>query len=83
MLQPLHILLVEDNSGDAVLALRELRRAGFEPDWSRVDTEAAYLEQLRPGLDVILSDFHMPQFDGMQALRLLGERGLDIPFIIV
>ena len=63
--------------------VRELRRAGFEPDWRRVDTEADYLQALVPDLDIILSDYSMPQFDAPRALRLLQERGLDIPFIIV
>jgi PAS domain S-box-containing protein len=83
MAQPLHILFVEDNPQDTELALRELRRAGFLPEWSRVETEAAFLAQLNPAPDVILSDFKMPQFDGLQALRLLLERKLEIPFIIV
>ena len=83
MLQPLQILLVEDNPADTELVLRELRRSGFEPSWQRVETEAEYLAKLKPGLDIILSDFKMPQFDGLRALRLLLEQKLDIPFIIV
>lgn len=81
--RPLQILIVEDNPSDAELVLRELRRAGFEPNWRRVDTEAEYCRHLHPGLDVILSDFAMPQFDGLRALDLLGERGLEVPFILV
>ena len=45
------------------MVLRELRRAGFEPDWDRVDTEEAYLANLEAGLDIILSDYTMPDFD--------------------
>ncbi len=83
MLQPLRILFVEDNPQDTELALRELRRAGYLPEWSRVETEDTYLAALHPGWDIILSDFRMPQFDGLQALHLLLKKGLDIPFIIV
>jgi PAS domain S-box-containing protein len=79
----LHILLVEDNPSDAELMLRELRRAGFAPASHRIDTEAEYLENLDPKLDIILSDYAMPQFSGSRALELLKERGLDIPFILV
>ena len=60
-----------------------MRRAGFEPDWHRVDTENEYLARLNGDLDIILSDYAMPQFGGMRALELLKERGLDIPFVIV
>jgi PAS domain S-box-containing protein len=61
----------------------ELRRAGFEPDWHRVDTEEDYLAHLDPGLDLILTDHSMPGFDSPRALSLLQERKLDIPLIVV
>ena len=83
MAQPLHLLLVEDRAADAELIVRELIRAGFEPRWQRVETEADYRAALSPDLQIILSDFAMPQFDGLRALKILGECGLDIPFIIV
>jgi PAS domain S-box-containing protein len=83
MATPLRLLLVEDNPDDAELVLRALRRAGFEPDGPRVDTEEAYLACLDPGLDVILADYSLPQFDAPGALRWLGERGLDVPCIVV
>jgi len=79
----LQILLVEDSPHDAELIVRELRRAGFDFEWKRVETEADFLSHLHEGLDLILSDFKMPQFNGLRALELLKERGLDVPFIIV
>src|ERR1041385_8213647 len=63
--------------------LRELRQYGYTVEWTRVDTEAAYLANLRPELDVILADFSLPQFNAIKALKLLRERNLDIPFIVV
>jgi PAS domain S-box-containing protein len=83
MARPLRVLIVEDNVTDAELILRELRRAGFEPDANRVDTEADYLASLDSELDMILSDYSMPQFSGLRALELLKERKLEIPFILV
>jgi PAS domain S-box-containing protein len=83
MPRPLKILIAEDSPADAELVLRELRRTGFDLEWDRVDTEADFLGRLRPELDVILSDYAMPQFSGPRALELLRESGLDIPFIIV
>jgi len=79
----LRVLILEDRPADVELMLHELRRAGFEPDWQRVETEADYLAHLGADFDVILSDYFMPQFDAPRALHLLQERGLDIPFIIV
>jgi two-component system cell cycle sensor histidine kinase/response regulator CckA len=81
--QPLRILLVEDNPNDAELVLRELRCAGFKPDWHRVETEAEFSSSLGPELDIILSDYAMPQFSGLRALEALNKSGLEIPFIIV
>ncbi|MEK7324242.1 MAG: GAF domain-containing protein [Chloroflexota bacterium] len=80
---PLRVLILEDQRSDTELVLHELRRAGFDPAWQCVDNEASYLAELGNGLDVILSDYRMPQFDGLRALELLRERGLDIPFIII
>ena len=80
---PLRVLILEDRPADAELMVHELRRAGFEPVWERVETEADYLAHLDPALDIILADYSLPQFDGLRALHLLQERGLDIPFIIV
>ena len=80
---PLRVLILEDRPADAELMLHELRRAGFDPVWERVDTEADYLSRLDPALDLILADYSLPQFDALRALHLLQERGLDIPFVIV
>jgi PAS domain S-box-containing protein len=83
MKRPLNVLLVEDNLADAELLLRALRNSGFDPVWRRVDSEAAFLEQLNAGADLVLSDYAMPQFSGLRALELLDRSGLEIPFILV
>ena len=83
MATPLQVLILEDCALDAELMLDHLREAGFDPQSRIVDTEPAYLAQLDPNLDLVLSDFSMPQFDARRALQLLKARGLDVPFIIV
>lgn len=80
---PLRVLILEDNPDHAELLVRELKHANFDPDWRLVATEEAYLAHLAPDLDVILSDYSMPRFEALRALRLLREHGLDIPFIII
>src|SRR5260370_3514757 len=79
----LRVLLVEDNPNDAELVLRALRGAGFAPDWQRVDTEEEFSRRLDPNIDIVLSDYVMPEFSGPRALELLNERGLGLPFIII
>lgn len=63
--------------------MAQLKDAGFQTNWRRVETKKDYLESLDPALDLILADFNLPQFDAAQALQLLRDRMLDIPFIIV
>jgi PAS domain S-box-containing protein len=74
--------MVEDSEDDAELIVRELRRGGIAPHWVRVDTPDAMREALDEPWDVVISDYRLPGFSGLQALRLLKERGLDIPFIL-
>jgi diguanylate cyclase (GGDEF)-like protein len=81
--RPLRLLILEDNPADAELALHQLRRAGFDPIWRRVEDEAGFRANLDPELDLIIADYHQPSFDGLRALKLLQEAGLDIPFVIV
>jgi diguanylate cyclase (GGDEF)-like protein len=83
MATPLQVLILEDCALDAELMLDHLREAGFDPQSQIVDTESAYLAHLDPTLDLVLSDFSMPQFDARRALQLLKARGLEVPFIIV
>lgn len=84
MTQPIRILIVEDSAADAELLLRELRRGGYEPQSERVETPTELDSALNRQIwDLIVSDNAMPSFDGLQALKLTQEKGLDIPFILV
>ncbi|MBX3276775.1 MAG: response regulator [Acidobacteria bacterium] len=83
---PLKVLVLEDHPDEAFVVIASLRRFGYEPEWQRVDSETDYvrlLDELDPQLDVILSDYSMPQFTAPRALELLQARNLDIPFIII
>lgn len=76
--------MVEDAAPDAELMLTELRRAGMRCDAHRVETAVEYrreLEEFQP--HVILSDFSMPKFDGMEALAIARRSHSHIPFIFV
>ncbi len=78
------MLIVEDSEEDTLLLLMELRRSGYEPDFERVETREAMKEALqRREWDVVISDYVMPRFTGLDALATLKESGLDLPFIIV
>lgn len=83
MAAPLRVLILEDRPADAELIVAELRRAGFDLDWQRVDNEADFMARLDPSLDIILADYSLPQWDAPRALAAVQARGLDIPFIMI
>ncbi len=83
-MKPLRVLIVEDSEQDAGLLLRELRRAGYSPVFERVETAREMVDALgREVWDVVLSDYVLPGFSGLAALKILRDRGLDLPFIVV
>ncbi len=80
----LRALIVEDSEDDAMLLARELRRGGYDVTFERVDTPAAMKESLdRQPWDIVLSDYSMPSFSGLEALKILKKSNLDIPFILI
>ena len=81
--QPLRVLLVEDSDDDAVLLLRVLKRSGYELVHQRVDSATALKTALEQPWDIVISDYAMPSFSGLDALRIFQESGLDVPFILV
>lgn len=84
MSEPLRALIIEDSEDDTELLIRELRRAGFDPFFSRVDTAESLDEALdRTGWDVVISDYTMPKLSCLNALELVRQRDSDIPFIIL
>jgi diguanylate cyclase (GGDEF)-like protein/PAS domain S-box-containing protein len=83
MAEPLRVLIVEDREDDAVLVADHLRRAGLDAIWERVDNEADFADKLTVGLDLIIADYHLPQFSAPRALAILKKADLDIPFIVV
>lgn len=80
---PLSVVLVEDNPLDAELVLRALGADGMEFTCIRVQTEAEFLDALRAGPDIVLSDYDLPQFSGLLALELLRRRHPETPFILI
>jgi diguanylate cyclase (GGDEF)-like protein len=83
MTRPLKVLMVEDCEDDALLVLRALRQGGFLVTAQRVQDRAALTTALAQPWDVVLSDFSVPGFNGMEALRLCQAMRSDVPFILV
>jgi two-component system, cell cycle sensor histidine kinase and response regulator CckA len=84
MAAALKVLVVEDSETDAELLLRGLNRAGYSPSARRVDTATEMEAALsHDHWDLIISDYVLPQFSGLEALKIIQRQSLDIPFIIV
>lgn len=80
----LRVLLVEDSLSDAGLIVRHLERGGYVPVHERVQTAAGMKAAMeKEEWDIVIADYHMPQFDGLAALKLVHESGRDLPFIVV
>jgi PAS domain S-box-containing protein len=82
--ETIRVLIVEDLPTDAELSEREIRKALGACEFRRVETREAFLaaiDEYGPGL--IVSDFKMPRFDGLSALKLALQRCPDVPFIIL
>ena len=78
----LHLLILEDSPDDAELAVKELEQEGFVVEWTRVDTEEGFREALSGKPDLILTDYTLPYFDGMAALRMHQQIAPEIPLIM-
>lgn len=84
MPKPLNVLLIEDSEDDALLLARALKKNGYEPRIERAQTAPDMTRALESApWDIILCDYHMPAFSGLEAIDLLKKTGLDIPLIIV
>jgi signal transduction histidine kinase len=82
--RPLRLLLVEDSDDDAALVTHQLKRGGYQPACSRVETQAEFRAALSSGeWDIIISDYALPGYSGLMALADLHATGKDIPFILV
>jgi signal transduction histidine kinase len=80
----IRLLLVEDSDDDEILILHELRRGGYEPLVTRVQTSRDFVAALEEGSpEVIISDHTIPGYGGLSALADLKATGKDIPFILV
>lgn len=84
MSTPLRVLIVAESEDDVLPLLQQLQQVGFEPTYERVNVPMAMEAALaRQQWDLVLSDWTLPQFSGLEALRLFRQTGQDSPFILV
>ncbi len=84
MSEKIKILIVDDSEDDAVLIERELRRGGLQAVCKRVDSAGTMSEAIMSQTwDVVVTDHNMPGFSSQDALNIVKQYALDVPFIIV
>ncbi len=78
------VLIVEDSEDDAGLLIRALKRGGYDPVYEIVETPEAMADALnRQEWDLVISDYSMPRFSGLDALKLLQDKDPDLSFILL
>lgn len=80
---PLRLLVAEDLPPDAELIIAEVRRAGYEPTVTVVDTAGKFLRALGSDPEIIICDYTMPTMTAPDALAILREKAPDLPLIVV
>jgi diguanylate cyclase (GGDEF)-like protein/PAS domain S-box-containing protein len=80
----LRTLIVEDSEADAQLLIRLLRRNGYDPIATRVETAEEMTRQLDEATwDLIVADYSLPSFSAIRALAIVRQRDMDVPFLIL
>ncbi len=80
----LRVLLVVESPADAELVLRQLLQDGFEVTSDAVQTLDGFTRQVRMNAyQLILADYNLPHWKGMETIEVLRREGLDIPLILV
>lgn len=78
------LLIIEDSEDDTLLEVRSLKKEGFSVEYQRVQTADELKKCLTDNTwDVILSDYNMPGFTGLEAFEIFQSCHLDIPFIMI
>ncbi len=80
----LRVLIVEDREDDVLLLIRALKREGYDPEYVCVENAVCMNEALtKQSWDIVISDYNMPHFNGLEALEILKGKDIDIPFILL
>jgi PAS domain S-box-containing protein len=80
----IRILHLEDDPADARLIREQLKRSSLDVALTLAGTPEAFEAALAQGdVDLVLSDYHMPRFNGLDALEMVRSRAPEIPFILV
>ncbi len=81
MARPLRVLFIGASGAEAFSA--ELQRGGFEPQLHQVESPEELDRALGESWDLAISDFGSPEFGALGALRIIQERNIELPLIVI
>ena len=77
-------LVVEDSAADCELMLHALQNAGFSSETAIVQTAEEFTDKIRKSkYDIVLADYRLPGWNGMETVEILRQEGVDVPVILV
>jgi signal transduction histidine kinase len=80
---PLRVLHVEDSEIDHLMMQAQVRQAGLQVQWTRVETLEAFAEALADDWDAVVCDYQLPGHSGLDMLRHLRATERVLPFVLV
>lgn len=83
MKEQIRVLFVDDSEDDVLLIVQELNKAGYATAYRRVDDAETLTNALNEPWDIVLCDYVIPGFSGLEALKLVLGKKPDLPCIIV
>ncbi|TGK21820.1 hybrid sensor histidine kinase/response regulator [Leptospira kmetyi] len=79
-----YIICIEDNPNDLGLMIRQISASGLDFSYKQIQTKEELVQEFKTSEpDIILSDFSLPSFDGMEALHLAQKYHPKVPFLFV
>jgi len=82
--ETLAVLLLEDNPVDAELVIRKLKSAGLQVIVDGARSAREFQERVQQkAYDIILGDYRIPGWTGLDAVKWLRSSGINTPFILV
>ena len=83
-MRKIRVLVVDDNAFDSELMLHALKQGSFLTEADLVQTADEFVDKIRKNkYEIILADYNLPDWNGMETVKLLHREGLDIPVVLV
>ena len=79
----IRLIVVEDSPDDVALLSQELVRAGLAAELTQIDSKARLTEALGGDWDLLVTDWMIPGFGGLEALELVRSRAPDLPCVVI